>query len=226
MPFQPVGVHTHVAHSHRRARVQFAFECDIPLGRLRIAVMRIGSILHCAAAQLHQLARGNRIRELDDRLSIGAQFILERMDVSLGIAQVIIRQLSEAGHGINAEARAEHRFVVVEWPVCHGDARVYAALVKLAQSCRQARLAVGENLGAGKAHIPIRQTACIEPLEEPEDRPQTLRERVGYDDRVCLRVEVRHNALLFRERRLQFPPQAYVDREAVAGLPFIAHKKT
>src|ERR1700739_1964998 len=85
---QPIGVHAHVARAEHRVSSQLPLEGDIPLRRLRIAETGIGGLLNRAPANLNELARGDRIGELEKRRAIRADGV--HVCVSGGLCIVLV----------------------------------------------------------------------------------------------------------------------------------------
>src|SRR5580704_3631763 len=87
---QPIGVHSHVARAEYRVSSQLALDGEIPLRGLRIAETGIGGLLNRAAADLYELARGDRIGELEKRRAVRAYGVDVSVNRRLRIALVVV----------------------------------------------------------------------------------------------------------------------------------------
>ena len=142
------------------------------------------------------------------------------MNVGLRIAFVVVLELPQVGHCIDAEAGPEDGFVVLE-TVRHASPGIEIAPIHLTQAGRQALLAVQNHIRAGQRHIAARQRAGIEPLEKSKRGLEAMGENVVDDDRVGRRIEVSLDSVLVHHGREQFPAQAEVHRKMIANAPFI-----
>jgi hypothetical protein len=110
--------------------------------------MGIGGLLNRAAADLYELARGNRIGELEKRRAVRAYGVDVSVNRGLWIALVVVLQLSQIGHREDTKPRTDHGFVVVERPIGQADAGIEVAKVRLPEASWHACLPIGHHAGA------------------------------------------------------------------------------
>src|SRR5215475_1987031 len=127
-------MHPDIAHPQGSIRGQLSLDCDIPLSRLRIPVIGIYALFEHPTSQLHQLARRDGIRKLEQRYSIRADRVRKKVNGRLRSAFEVVRELPEVRDGENTKAGAKNSLVITKGPIRQTDARIVVPHIELAKA--------------------------------------------------------------------------------------------
>ena len=104
--------------------------------------MRIGGLFKCPTTNLNELACGDGVWELDHGCGVRTDCVLICVDRGLWIAFVVVLELPQISNGVDAEAGADNRLIILEWTKRKTYPRINVAKVQLPEAGCQTLLAV------------------------------------------------------------------------------------
>ena len=143
-------MHADIADAQTVVAGKLPFYCDVPLVRLRIAVVRINPLIQTATAILHTSVEGAVFGNWMSGVPAAVVDIGIGVKVGCRVAAVVKGERPKIGHGVNAKAGTDNRLRVIEWTVGHRNAWLKVALVGIAQPLREMILARSYIIRAGQ----------------------------------------------------------------------------
>ena len=140
-------MHSHVAHAQCVIRGKLTLNREAPLVSLRVAEIRIDSLIEATASIDNTDRRRRGVWKLDERRGLGAG-VGVNVKIRGWVTAVVEGQRTEVGQGVDAKAAANDRLGVVKRTIGKSEPWLEIAFVGLTQTLGKTVLTGGDVLGA------------------------------------------------------------------------------